>query len=88
VPRFSAISADTDPAIELRRLELCRSMSPRRKVELVEDANRTARVLAFAGIALRHAESTPEARLRLLFGLVLGEELATRSCGPAPFLVR
>jgi hypothetical protein len=80
-----AVPIDTDPEIERRRIELYRAMSPQRKVELVEDANRTARELALAGIAHRFPEATEAERTRILFGLVLGEELATRVYGPHPF---
>ncbi|MGB5815856.1 MAG: hypothetical protein WBI27_11675 [Thermoanaerobaculia bacterium] len=61
-------------------------MSSRRKVELVEDANRTARELALAGIAARHPMATEQQRERLLLGLVVGEPLATKIYGPAPVL--
>jgi hypothetical protein len=88
MPRFPATPLDTDPEIERRRIELYRSMSPQRKVELVEDANRTARELAMAGIALRHPEATEAERVRILFGLILGEELATQVYGPHPLTER
>jgi hypothetical protein len=53
-----------------------------RKVEVVEDANRTARQLALIGLRSRHPnESLPRLRRRLL-GLVLGEELAVEIYGP------
>ena len=75
---------DTDRAAEARRAGLFRAMSPRRKVELVEDANRTARELALAGIVARHPTATEQQRDRLLLGLILGEPLATEIYGPAP----
>lgn len=61
-----------------------REMSPARKIELVEDANRTARRLAMAGIRLRYPDATPEQQFRLLMDIVLGEELAARVYGPRP----
>jgi len=58
------------------------SGAPGRKISLVEDANRTARRLALAGIELRFPGVSPEERLRLLMDVVLGEELAARLYGP------
>jgi len=52
--------SDTDPSSELVRIRILREMSPRRKVELVEDANRTSRLLALAGIRARHPELSIE----------------------------
>jgi hypothetical protein len=59
-------------------------MSPSRKIELIEDAIRTSRMLAQAAIELRHPGATPEQRESLLFDLVLGAELAAKVYGPPP----
>lgn len=49
---------------------------------MVEDANRTARLLAMAGLRERHQEDS-EARLRRrLADLLLGPELAEKAYGP------
>lgn len=61
-----------------------RGMSPARKLQLVEDANRTARRLALAGIRARFPRATPEQQIRLLMDIVLGEDLAARAYGPRP----
>jgi hypothetical protein len=71
----------SDEAAEVQR-RLLRAMPPSRKVDLVEDANRTARELALAGIDLRYPRASAEERLRLLMDLVLGEDLAARVFGP------
>lgn len=71
----------SDDATEAQ-YRVLRAMSPSRKVALVEDANRTARRLALAGIQLRFPDASDEERLRLLIDLVLGEELAGRAFGP------
>ncbi len=65
-----------------------RAMPARRKLQLVEDANRAARRLAYAGISTRHPELRVEQRERLLLELVLGEELAARAYGPRTFDAR
>lgn len=56
-------------------------MPAARKVALVEDANRTARRLALAGIGLRFPEASAEERVRLLMDILLGKELAARVYG-------
>ena len=73
-----------DTSVEARQIQLriLGAMSPRRKVALVEDANRTARRLALAGIELRFPHALAEERFRLLMDVVLGEELAARAFGP------
>ncbi|MCP4203953.1 MAG: hypothetical protein GY769_18705 [bacterium] len=74
--------SDTSPDAERVRLEVYRKMPPERKLELVEDANDTARALALAGLRLRYPDEPPERLHRRLFGLILGEELAERAYGP------
>lgn len=74
--------SDTPPEALEVQLRIFRAMSPARKLALIEDANRTARLLALAGISLRFPNSTLAERERLLMDLVLGEELAARVYGP------
>ena len=74
--------ADTDRSSELARARILREMPPHRKVELVEDANRTGRVLALAGIKARNPELSIEQQQRQLMDLVLGRELAEQVYGP------
>ncbi len=73
--------SDTDPSSELVRIRILREMPPRRKIELVEDANRTSRLLALAGIRARHPELSVEQQQRKLMDLVLGRELAEQVYG-------
>lgn len=73
---------DTSDAAAGVQIEVLRAMPPSRKIALVEDANRTARKLAMAGIAVRFPEASHEERVRLLMDLVLGAELAERVYGP------
>ena len=73
---FHPVSADTSVKAERITLGIYRDMPAWRKMQLVEDASRTARQLGFMGIRARYGdESLPELRRRLL-GLVLGEETA------------
>jgi hypothetical protein len=72
---------DTPASVEEVVLERYRSMPAWQKLAIVDDANRTARQLALAGLRSRHpGESLPRLRRRLL-GLILGETLATRLYG-------
>ena len=75
---------DTSPAVAEVQVRILREMPAWRKVQLVEDANRTARQLALAGISLRHPDAPEAERSRLLLDLVLGEPLAAEVYGPRP----
>jgi hypothetical protein len=76
------LSRDTSPAAEAVMLDIYRSMPVWRKLALVDDANRTARLLAMAGLRARHP-GEPLFRLRRrLLGLVLGERTALEVYGP------
>ena len=76
-------SSDTSPEAAEAQLRVFRAMSPARKIALVEDANRTARRLALAGIELRFPHASESERFRLLMDLILGKELAARVYGPS-----
>ena len=54
------IFSDTSEEIEDLLIEIYRGMPPWRKIELVEDANRTARQLAWAGLHSRYPDETKE----------------------------
>jgi hypothetical protein len=75
---------DTTADAAAVQFRVLREMPASRKLALVDDASRTARLLALAGITLRFPDSTPEQRNRLLMDLLLGRELAERVYGPAP----
>jgi len=76
------VFADTSPDTEHLLLEIYRGMPASRKLALVEDAVRTARELARAGLRLRHPDDPPGTLRRRLQRLLLGEDLATRVYGP------
>lgn len=73
---------DTSPEAEKTLLAIYRAMPPWRKLELVDDAIRTGRQLALAGLRLRHPTDSPERLRRRLMDLVLGESVATDVYGP------
>ena len=74
--------SDSDRSSERARARILREMPPNRKVELVEDANRTGRLLALAGIRARNPELSLQQQQRQLMDLVLGGELAEQVYGP------
>jgi hypothetical protein len=83
-PHRSLPFDDTASEVQAAQLERYREMSVERKLELVEDANATARILALTGLAARHPGAS-EAELHLrLFHLLHGRELATRAWGALP----
>lgn len=82
-PPITGVNDTSVEAAEVQ-LQLLRAMPPSRKIGLVEDANRTARRLALAGIELRFPGASIKQRVRLLMDLILGNELAARVYGPRP----
>ena len=82
-PPITGVNDTSAAAAEVQSRLLC-AMPPNRKISLVEDANRTARRLALAGIRLRFPEATTEQSVRLLMDLILGDELAEKVYGPHP----
>ena len=82
--RDSIPLTDTSPEVGAAQLQCYREMSPQRKLEMVEDANETARILALTGLASRYPEAS-ESELHLrLFHLIHGNELAGKAWGPLP----
>lgn len=75
------LARDTTPDAESVMLDVYRRMPPWRKAALVDDANRTARQLAMAGLLARHPDESLARIRRRLLGLVLGEPLASRIYG-------
>ena len=76
------LSIDTTPDAEAVQVDVYRRMTAQRKIELIEEENRTARELALAGLRQRHPEAGPEELFRRLMDLMLGEELAAQVYGP------
>lgn len=76
------LSRDTSSDAEAVQIEIFRRMSARRKLELVAEANRTARDLALAGLRRRHPDAGPAELFRRLMDLMLGEDLAAQVYGP------
>ena len=75
-------TSHTSPEARATMVEIYSKMPSWRKVELVEDANRTARQLAMTGLRSRHPGESKDRLRRRLLGLVLGEDLAREIYGP------
>lgn len=80
----TATPADTSQRVAAEQARLYREMSVERKLEIVEDANRTARLLALSGLASRFPQASEQELHLRLFHLIHGTELATRAWGPLP----
>jgi hypothetical protein len=79
---MKTLAEDTTPEAEGVLIRLLREATPARKIEMVESANRTARMLAMAGLRERFPGES-EARLRRrLADLWFGPELAAKAYGP------
>jgi hypothetical protein len=76
---------DTSPEIEALQLYLLRQASPARKLELLAQLNAMVKALALAGLRTRHPDDTPDTIQRRLADLLLGEELAFKVYGRAPY---
>lgn len=73
---------DTTPEAERVLIRLLREATPARKLEMVLSANRTARMLAMAGLRERFPADSAAKLRRRLADLWLGPELAAKAYGP------
>ena len=79
---MKTLAEDTSPEAERVLIELLRQATPARKMEMVLSANRTARMLALAGLRERFPNDSEAKLRRRLADLWLGPELATKAYGP------
>ncbi len=76
------LARDTHPEIEKIQLDFYRGLPAWKKLERVEDGNRTTRLFALAGLRARHPEASDAEIQRRLMDLLLGPETARRAFGP------
>ena len=62
--------------MEALQIELWRSASPTRKMQILAQLNQSARLLELAGLRSQYPESSETELRRRLAGLLLGEEIA------------
>lgn len=78
-------SADTPPEIEEMVLERYRQMTPQEKIAIIQGLNRTAMLMALAGIRMRHGSDLSERELQLrLAALWLDRETMIKVYGWDP----
>lgn len=82
LPTWREMNMDTSPEAEAILFKLWRETPTWRKLELMEDMNRTARHLTLIGLRRRHPNASPEVLKRRLADILLGEELAAKVYGP------
>lgn len=82
LPTWREMNLDTSPEAEAILFKLWRETPTWRKLELMEDMNRTARHLALIGLRRRHPNASPKELNRRLADILLGEELAAKVYGP------
>lgn len=81
-PTWREMNRDTSPEAEEILFRLWRETPAWRKIEMVEDLNRTVRILAVGGLRRRHPNANDEEIRRRLADLLLGSELAAEVYGP------
>ena len=79
---MTTLYTDTRPEAERVQIELLRRAPAWRKLQMVDQLNQAARMLALSGLRQRYPHATPDELRRRLADLVLGAELAARVYGP------
>jgi hypothetical protein len=79
-----ALFPDTHPKMEALQVELWRSASPTRKMQMLAQLNQSARILAMAGLRSQYPQSSETELCGRLAGLLLGEEIANKVYGALP----
>jgi hypothetical protein len=77
--------SDTSPEVAELLIRLQRELPPWRKLAQVEQMNATVRFLIIQGIRLRHPDADDTEIRRRFADIVLGQELAAKAFGPAPW---
>ncbi|GJM39916.1 MAG: hypothetical protein DHS20C20_01980 [Ardenticatenaceae bacterium] len=84
LPTWREMNADTSPEADAILFKLWRETQGWRKLEMMENLNRTAREVAMAGLKQRYPTASKQELKRRLATLLLGEELAMQVYGPLP----
>ena len=78
---MTSLYSDTHPKIEAMQIRLWREASPTRKMNMVAQLNKSARLLALTGLRAQYPQ-IGESELRLKLAVLLyGEELANKVYG-------
>jgi hypothetical protein len=79
---MGTLSRDTERMAERELIGIMRTLSPARKLELLDDACRTTRDLMLAGLRRRNPQLSDRELHRMLMDLLLGERAAEIIWGP------
>lgn len=78
---MTALNSDTHPKMEALQIQLWRQATPTRKMNMLAQLNKSARMLALTGLRAQFPQAS-EAELRFkLAGLLLGDEIAQKVYG-------
>ncbi|HUN21552.1 MAG TPA: hypothetical protein PK299_00310 [Anaerolineales bacterium] len=78
---MTALYSDTHPKMEALQIQLWRQATPTRKMNMLAQLNKSAQMLAQAGLRSQYPQAS-EAELRFkLACMILGDELAHKVCG-------
>jgi predicted component of type VI protein secretion system len=78
---MSVLFPDTHPKMEALQIQLWRQASPTRKMNMLAQLNKSAQVLALAGLRAQYPRADESEIRRRLAGLLLGEEAASKVYG-------
>ena len=78
---MSVLSSDTHPKMEALQIQLWRQASPTRKMQMVAQLNKSARMLALMGLRSQYPQAGETELRRRMADLLLGHELARKVYG-------
>ncbi len=78
---MSTLFPDTHPKMEALQIQLWRQASPSRKMNMLAQLNKSAQMLALAGLRTQYPRASEAEIRRRLAGLLLGEESARKVYG-------
>ena len=78
---MSTLFPDTHPKMEALQIQLWRQASPTRKMDMLAHLNKSAQMLALAGLRAQYPQASEVEIRRRLAGLLLGEESACKVYG-------
>ena len=85
---MSTLFSDTHPKMETLQIEIWRSASPTKKMELLAQLNHSAKLLALTGLRSQYPECSESELRRRFAGRLLGEEIACKVYGELPYAKR
>ena len=78
---MSVLFPDTHPKMEALQIQLWQQANPTRKMNMLAQLNKSAHMLALAGLRTQYPKASDTEIHRRLAGLLLGEEAARKVYG-------